>query len=491
MDILNTHRFRTKNILYCVDSSGDFQLGSPTGFSKHHGNQRAASQTNAETHAKICSSIRRTGFFSDGLVLCYLSAAECLAGNSYLVRVAFPSCHWRIMRSNKWMLPEGIDELVPPQAEDFIILQQKILSIFFSYGYELFDSSLVEFADSLVIAKAEELEQEIVKFVDQSSGGQLGLRADFTPQAARIEANRLSHNKPNRICYCGHVFRNLKNYDQFRNPVQAGVELFGDSSLRGDKEVMLLLVDCLTSLTNKKLVIDIGHAQLWQSLVNLAGLSSHEKKEYFAMMTAKQVDLIEEFVNTLVAPQPIKDFLTQLPRLYGDQQTLKEAKKLAKPIGDKKLASILANVQSVVNELRQDTDAEIFIDLGEMPGGSYSYHNGLVFGAYFYDKSHCFARGGRYDSIAENYGKARAATGFSIDVRSLFYYLTKGKKSPQMIFAPYRPSDDLLKKEIQQLRRQGRRVVSALNARQTAATLGCAYELLKRGNSWVVKETDG
>lgn len=392
------------------------------------------------------------------------------------------------MRANKWMLPDGIDELVPPQAEDFIILQQKILSIFFSYGYELFDSSLVEFADSLVIDKAKELEQEIVKFVDPSSGEQLGLRADFTPQAARIEANKLNHNKPNRICYCGYVFRNLKNYDQFRNPVQAGVELFGDGSLGADKEVMLLLVDCLTSLTNKNLVMDIGHSQLWQSLVNLAGLSSYEKKEYFGMMTAKQVDLVEQFVNPLTAPQPIKDFLIYLPRLYGDEQALREAKKLAKPIGDKKLNSILVDVQSVVNELKRDTDAEIFIDLGEMPG--YSYHNGLVFGAYFNDKSHCFARGGRYDSIAENYGKARAATGFSIDVRSLFYYLAKGQEESRMIFAPYRPSDDLLKKEVQKLRHQGKRVVCALNASQTAAKLGCAYQLLKRGNSWAVEKAD-
>lgn len=395
-----------------------------------------------------------------------------------------------MMRSNKWMLPDGIDELVPPQAEDFTGVQQKILSIFFSYGYELFDSSLVEFADSLVIDKAEELEQEIVKFVDQSSGEQLGLRADFTPQAARIEANKLNHSKPNRLCYCGHVFRNRKGYDQFRNPVQAGVELFGDDSLNSDKEVMLLLIDCLTSLTKKKLVMDIGHTQLWQQLTDLAGLSSNEREEYFVMMTAKQVDRVERFISSLAITQSVKDFLIHLPRLYGDELVLNEAKKLAQPLGDKKLSHILTDIQSVVDELNQDTDAEIFVDLGEMPGGSYSYHNGLVFGAYFNDRAHCFARGGRYDVIAENDGKARPATGFSIDVRSLFYYLAQRDKNPPMIFAPYRPSDDLLKKEIRKLRLKGKRVVCALNDNQTAVLLDCSEQLLKKGKSWIVQTAD-
>ena len=389
--------------------------------------------------------------------------------------------------NGKWILPTGVDELLPPQAEAFAALQQRILGVFFSYGYQLFNPSLVEFSDSLVIDKTDELEQEIVKFMDQPSGEQLGLRADFTPQAARVEASTLRHDKPNRICYCGEVFRNHSEYDQFRNQVQAGVELFGDKSIKSDKEVVFLLVDCLSRLSDKKLVLDLGHAQVWRCLVKLAGLSCQEREKYFRLLTSKQVDRLAEFVRVLKVPAKLRPFLIQLPRLYGDEKVLKEAKKMTGTIGSDELDGVLHNIQSIVRELKRQTNVEIFVDLGEMPGGSYSYHNGLVFGAYFADKPHCFAKGGRYDTIAESYGGVRAATGFSIDLRSLFYYLAERPRHPRLIFSPHKLSDPSLQETIKKLRSHGRRVVCALNARQDARLLDCREQLVKKRGRWIVE----
>lgn len=381
----------------------------------------------------------------------------------------------------------AVDELLPPQAEQFAVLQRKLLRIFYSYGYELFNPPVVEFLHSLVIDGADELEDEIGKFIDKSGGESLGIRADFTPQAARVEASKLKHNRPNRICYCGDIFRNHQENYEFRNQVQAGVELFGDESLASDKEVIFLLIDCLTRLSKKKIVLDMGHAQIWRCLTRLAGFSLPEKEHYFTILQAKEGDRIAVFVGERRIPAGVKDFLLRLPYLYGDERVMREARKLAQPIRNKELNDILRSIQSIVNALKQAQLCELFLDLGEMPGSSYSYHNGLVFGAYFEDKPQCFAKGGRYDSIAGNYGQARAATGFSIDVRSLFHYLAIQSKRAHSIFAPFRPADSALQAAIRDLRARGKRVICALNAKQNAEILECSAQLVKKREAWLVK----
>ena len=388
--------------------------------------------------------------------------------------------------NGKWLLPTAVDELLPPQAEQFALFQQKLLAIFYGYGYELLNPPIIEFLHSLVIDGTDKPASEIAQFIDKSNGESLGVRADFTPQAARVEASKLRHDRPNRICYCGDVFRNYSESTQLRNQVQAGVELFGEKSLAGDKEVVFLLIDCLTQLSKKPLILDLGHAQLWRCLSRLADFSLQEKEEYFTILKAKKGDAVAEFLRKRRIETRVKDFLLQLPYLYGDEQVMREAKKMARPIRDKELSKVMNSLQSMVTALKRERSCKLFLDLGEMPSNSYSYHNGLVFGVYFEDRLDCFAKGGRYDSIAGNYGQARAATGFSIDIRSLFHYTAAKPKKTQTIFAPFRPLDGDLQVIIKDLRKQGRRVVSALNKKQDAKMLECPLQLVKERREWVV-----
>lgn len=401
--------------------------------------------------------------------------------------------------NGRWFLPYSVDDMLPPQAEEFAKMQQKVLEIIFSYGYHLIAPSHVEFAASLNISHSRNLEADIAHFGDNSGGETLGLRADFTPQATRIDAGVLNNNQVNRLCYCGETFRAGKVYDRdMRNTVHIGAELYGDSSLKSDIEIIELMLSCLGSFCKEPITLFIGQVAFVRRILKLASLNPTQEEYYVNLLSAKSMDYINNFVNQLKISSSLQVLMKQLPQLYGDRTVLARAKKLTDKLEDQKIKQILKEIKYISNIYKDKVN--IYIDLGEMPGSGYSYHDGLVFGTYFQDKPTCFAEGGRYNAFSKYPDVRRPATGFSMDMKRLFYYVNnlsnkiKNLNIPEMIFAPYigigSEWECEMQEEVARLRKKGKRVICALNKNQSPESLNCIKELVKTSLGWKVESVN-
>ncbi len=410
------------------------------------------------------------------------------------------------MSSEKWLLPPAIDDLLPPHAQEFSGLQQKIMQVIQSYGYQTIYPPLVEYSDALNLGKSADLDADMARFSDYPNSGELGLRADFTPQAARIDTRLMDHLPCNRLCYCGETFRlgNRKggnNTQQGRGSFHIGAELFGDASVRSDMEIIEIALDCFAALKLAKPILFLSHATFARLVLQKIGLADATGKEYLRLLASKSQDYISALLESQADSKlsnKNKQILTSMPRLYGNKSVISEANKIIKHLNETSLTKILKEIKQVIAEFKDR--ATIYIDLGEMPGSGYSYHNGLVFGLYVQDQPQCFAEGGRYDFIGSQYGengKGRPATGFSLDAKRLFNYAyvssesIKDKSKFKTIYAPYGTTDESLMCEVTKLRRQGKSVVTGLNPKHSAKYLNCGYELVKKSGKWqLIKVAD-
>lgn len=410
----------------------------------------------------------------------------------------------------KWLLPPAIDDLLPPHAEKFSVFQQQIMQVIRSYGYQLIHPPLVEYADSLNLGESADLGADMARFADYPNGGELGLRADFTPQAARIDARLMEKLRCNRLCYCGETFRlGNNNSAQGRSSFHIGAELFGEESIRSDMEIIDVALDCFTALKLAQPILFLSHATFARLVLQRLGLTATLEREYLTLLARKSQDYIVDLLDAMESgsiSREDKQLLSSMPRLYGDKSIITKAGQLIAHLDDDPLAKILREIRQVVARFKDRTT--IYIDLGEMPGNGYSYHNGLVFGLYFADQPQCFAEGGRYDSIGSQYGKngkGRPATGFSLDARKLFahyiqdasagttYKEAANKKSAsKSIYVPYTSGsageDETL--EIARLRKQGKVVIKGLSPSHNSKHLNCGYELVKKGKKWQVVPLD-
>ena len=398
-------------------------------------------------------------------------------------------------------MPAAIEEFHPPHAEAFRDMQSRLLQIFFGYGYQFILPPTVEYAHSLVLNSKADPEHEPVVFY--GADPPLGLRADFTPQAARMDAGMTDQSKdkemlPNRLCYCGEVFR--RHGESEYNPRHLGAELFGEEGTSADHEVISLLASCIADVHRDEYVLSLGHASWCGKLVKAAGLRAEDSEHYYQLLACKSVDRITSFVASLDLADAVRDILTQLPHLCGDDRILAKAVLLTEPLKNSEVSQTLAELQKLCRLIKKNGDAKmrLFLDLAEVPGRGYSYHNGPVFGVYLPDHSACLAKGGRYDAIGAHYssgdsgGSGRPATGFGINLGALFRYLMNRNaicsETPASIFAPYAPNDASLITTLRDLRADNQRIVRALRPGQTAGSLGCAAELVKENNRWRVKK---
>lgn len=409
----------------------------------------------------------------------------------------------------KWLLPPAIDDLLPPYAQEFSVLQQQIMQVIQGYGYQVVYPPLVEYAESLNLSKSADLDAVMARFADYPTGGELGLRADFTPQAARIDARLMDHLPCNRLGYCGETFRlgNKKddnNSGQGRSTFHIGAELFGDASISSDMEIIEVALECLSKVKLSQPILFLSHATFARLVLQKIGLTADIEQEYLRLLASKSQDYIKlllESVPTDKLNRKNKQILTTMPLLYGNKSIISEANKLISHLKDASLTKILKEMKQVVAKFADR--ATIYIDLGEMPGSGYSYHNGLVFGLYVQDQPQCFAEGGRYDFIGSQYSKnanGRPATGFSLDAKRLFNYVyatsinNKGDKNqPQSktIYAPYGVTDESLTDAITKLRKQGKPVIRGLSPKHNAKYLNCGYELVQqggKGGKWQLKK---
>jgi ATP phosphoribosyltransferase regulatory subunit len=310
----------------------------------------------------------------------------------------------------RWLLPEHIDDILPAEAMRIEFLRRRILDLFFERKYELVIPPLVEFTDSLLTGTGHDLDLRTFKLVDQLSGKMMGVRADITPQVARIDAHLLNRKGVTRLCYCGSVLHaRPATPAASREPIQAGAEMFGQRGVAGDLEIQALLCRALAVAGAKGARMDVGHVAVFRALVQAAGVGHALEAELFEALQRKDTPALKALTKRLDAKT--RAALLLLPELYGGKEVLKVAARKLPQIADLKAA--LKTLQA----LSDACPIPVSFDLAELRG--YHYHSGVVFDAYCDGVAGPVARGGRYDEVGKAFGRPRAATGFSIELRSL------------------------------------------------------------------------
>jgi ATP phosphoribosyltransferase regulatory subunit len=318
----------------------------------------------------------------------------------------------------RWLLPEYVEDILPAEAMRIEKLRRKILDLFFEKGYELVMPPLMEYTDSLLTGTGHDLELRTFKVVDQLSGRMMGLRADITPQVARIDAHLLNREGVTRLCYCGSVLHTRPaGAAATREPIQLGAELSGEAGVDADLEVLQLLCRALELAGARNARIDIGHVSVFRAIAHAGGLAAQAESELFEALQKKDVPGLRALTKKLDAKT--REALLALPDLYGGQEVLEAAEKKLPRLAE------LTRALATLRRLAAASSLPVSLDLAELRG--YHYHTGVVFDAYCdgpagaesQPASQSVARGGRYDEVGRAFGRARPATGFSIDLRSL------------------------------------------------------------------------
>jgi ATP phosphoribosyltransferase regulatory subunit len=312
----------------------------------------------------------------------------------------------------------------------------------------------------------------------------MGIRADMTPQVARIDAHGLKREGPVRLCYAGSVLHTkAASLSASRSPVQVGAELYGHAGIESDVEVICLMLETLQCAGLPTPHIDIGHVTIYRELAKLANLSRAQEMELFEAMQRKAADDIKSLVNIYVRDKKIKNYFSKLPTLTGGSNVLKTARKLFTDLPV--VMKAIDDVEQIVAQVKiRNPSAELYFDLSELRG--YHYHSGLVFAAYLPGQGQAIAKGGRYDDIGELFGRARPATGFSVDMKQVISLLTAPTENNNGILAPA-DVDEKLWSVIQQLRVANERVVVMLpGEKSTARALNCNRQLVYKKGEWVI-----
>jgi ATP phosphoribosyltransferase regulatory subunit len=392
--------------------------------------------------------------------------------------------------NNRWLLPDGVQETLPPDAQAVEILRRKILQTYHIWGYNLVMPAMIEYIDSLLTGTAHSLDTKTFTLVDQLSGKQMGVRSDMTPQVARIDAHLLADeqgkSRVTRLCYCGHLLHaQAEGINSSRTPLQIGAEIFGSEKIAADIEVVSLMIETLHAAGLDKVSLDVGHVGIFRSLVGNANLDTEQENRLFDMLQRKSVPEIQEFLNLLGVDKHLGNQLCQLALLNGDVSVIAEARE-AYAGADRDLHDSLEDMAAVVAAVQAKyPDTLIHCDLSELRG--YSYHTGLVFAAFMPGQGKEIARGGRYDDVGSVFGNARPATGFSADLLML-YQLSGPVVTPAIgILAPD-SNDPELQTVIKSLRNQGQRVVIDLGAGNARVwDQDCDQKLVNGANGWAVE----
>lgn len=385
--------------------------------------------------------------------------------------------------ADRWLLPDGVEELLPAQAERAEQLRRDLLDLFRSWGYRLVMPSLLEFTDSLLVGLGSDVDLLTFKVTDQLSGRTMGIRADITPQVARIDAHSLRQDGPVRLCYAGSVLHTRpKSLMASRSPIQIGVEFYGDAGLASDGEVVLLMLETLRVAGLSEVTLDVGHVGIYRALVRAAALGDADEQQLFDALQRKAGAEIDAALERAVRDTQVRAWLRALTRLQGDLGVLSRARE--------ELQGAPAEVQAALDELvaiaalvqARLPDVKLYFDLSELRG--YHYHTGLVFAALVPGWGQAVANGGRYDHVGEVFGRARPATGFSTDLKALIALSDGAVAGGRGAIAAPCDDDIELWRAMQALRAQGEQVIAALP--QQGVPAGCDRQLVLRDGRWQV-----
>lgn len=384
--------------------------------------------------------------------------------------------------SSAWLLPEHIADVLPAEARRIEELRRQWLDLARGYGFELVMPPMLEYLDSLLSGTGRELDLRTFKLVDQLSGRTLGLRADTTPQVARIDAHLLNRSGVTRLCYCGPVLHTRPaGLHMTREPLQFGAEIFGHAGLEADLEVHELALDGLKAIGARELTIDMGDARIVRSVLAGVPLDAAALTEVVAALTAKDASAVQSLTRN--CPTEAREGLLTLMDLYGGGEVLEQARRrlpARPPIG-----RALDDLAWLSGHLQQSNpDVRIGFDLADMSG--YAYYSGVRFAIYGAGSTNALVRGGRYDEVGAVFGRNRPAVGCSLDLKGLTA-VTPPAGPRAAVRAPW-GEDAGLRAAVRRLRAEGETVVCILPGHeQETQEFECDRELVAAGGQWALR----
>ncbi len=383
--------------------------------------------------------------------------------------------------SSAWLLPEHIADVLPSQARRLEELRRRVLDSARAYGYELVIPPLIEHLESLLTGTGHELDLRTFKLVDQSSGRSLGLRADTTPQVARIDAHLLNRTGVTRLCYCGPVVHaRPAGLQATREPLQFGAELYGHRGLEADLEIQDLALDSLRAAGVSGLLLDLGDARIVRGLLDGVALDAARLDAMVAALNAKDASALSRCTEGL--PDAARRGLAALPSLYGDAGVLARAEAAlpARPA----IAAALHDLRRLAEHAAlAHPGVTVAFDLADQAG--YSYYTGARFAVYAGGSSDALLRGGRYDEVGAVFGRNRPAVGFSADLKQL--PAPDGERRHAAVRAPWSEDADL-RAAVRQLRAGGETVVCVLPGHEhEGQEFDCDREIVAVDGQWVLR----
>jgi ATP phosphoribosyltransferase regulatory subunit len=377
-----------------------------------------------------------------------------------------------------WLLPENIADVLPSEARKIEELRRALLDRFRAYGYEMVMPPLLEYLESLLTGGGSDLSLRTFKLVDQLSGRTLGLRADTTPQVARIDAHLLNRQGVTRLCYAGSVLHTRpRGLHATREQIQVGAEIYGHAGLEADLEIQQLMLDVLRLLGLAKVRLDMCHAGVLSAIFAHDPAAAALGEALYDALAGKDVARLHQL--TAGFTDLARDALRALPALYGDASVLALARQRLPNLPE--IGDALNDLEFLASQVG---GAEVTIDLADLRG--YAYHSGVMFSAYVDGLPNAVARGGRYDHVGQAYGRARPATGFSLDLREAARISPIEARS-SAILAPWK-HDDALRASVALLRDAGEVVIQALPGHDHALDeFACDRVLVERDGRWVVE----
>ena len=379
-----------------------------------------------------------------------------------------------------WLLPEFIEDVLPAEAARIEQLRRQLLDLFKVHGYQYVIPPTLEYLESLITGTGRDLDLATFKVVDQLTGRLMGIRADMTPQAARIDAHMLNQQGISRLCYAGTVLRTKPDgLARTREPLQLGAELFGHAGIESDIEIQRLMIKALQLLGLQDLNIDFSHVAIFEALVRAGNVNADLEEALYAALQSKDKAQVAALGANLDAAY--RQAFIDLTDLNGDVSVLEKAANVLPKLPE--IVQALANLSAVASKL-SDLKVSVSFDLGELRG--YHYHSGVVFAAYARGYTGPVALGGRYDEVGIAFGRARPATGFSLDLRGIVSAFAPAHL-PKSILAPEGNEKDLLSK-IEALRADGLLVIQVLpNSEVNLAELNCDSALVLRDGEWLIE----
>ncbi|MEE4660562.1 MAG: ATP phosphoribosyltransferase regulatory subunit [Halieaceae bacterium] len=375
---------------------------------------------------------------------------------------------------DRWLLPDGIEELLPGPAARVEALRRTLLDLHRRWGYQLVMPPLVEFTESLLIGLGSDIDMLTFRLTDQLSGRGMGIRADITPQVARIDAHSLADDGVGRYCYAGSVLHTRPvTLLGSRSPIKLGAELYGDASLQADIEVISLMLETLKAAGVEALTLDLGHVGICRTLLAGSGLDAAQQAAVYDALQRKSLPDLKPLLENV----PGGATLLALASLHGGRDVLD---RLPDDL-DKTAVTQLREVAKAVAQ--RYPDVELYVDLAELRG--YQYHTGLVFAAYVPGQGKALANGGRYDDVGEVFGRPRPATGFNTDLKILADFVAVEQAEDRRAIAAPAEGDAAMWAAVDALRAAGEIVIHSLSGERDVR---CGRALVERDGQWTVED---